>query len=101
MSDPAYSFTGEVYLWQARADSWAFVDVPAEVSAEIRDGLTSPPRGFGSVRVEATVGGTTWRTSVFPDKQKAAYVLPLKRAVRRAEDLEPGDDATVLLRVLD
>lgn len=53
-----------------------------------------PPRGFGSVRVEATVGGTTWRTSVFPDSRGGSYVLPVKRAVREAEDLDDGDQVT-------
>lgn len=60
-----------------------------------------PPRGFGSVRVEATVGGTTWRTSVFPDSRGGSYVLPVKRAVREAEDLDDGDQVTVTLRPLD
>ena len=82
MSDPVRSvtFTGELYLWQARSDSWTFLAAPVDVSEEIRDSLPVPPRGFGSVRVEVALGGTTWRTSLFPDKAKGAYVLPVKRA---------------------
>ena len=57
------------------------------------------PTAFGSVRVEASVGATTWRTSVFPDKVRG-YVLPVKAAVRRAEGLDVGDDVTVSLVVL-
>ena len=53
------------------------------------------------MRVEVTVGATTWRTSVFPDTTRGAFVLPIKRAVRHAEDLDDGDDITVTLRVLD
>jgi hypothetical protein len=60
-----------------------------------------PPRGFGSVRVRATVGGTTWTTSVFPDSTRGAYVLPVKKAVRRAEGLDEGDPADVVLEVLE
>lgn len=82
-------------LWEAdAADAWVFLTLPPEVSEEIRE-VPRPPRGFGSVRVEVTVGGTTWRTSVFPDARSRCYVLPVKRAVRQAEDLEVGDTAQV------
>ena len=93
-------FTAELYLWQARSDSWTFVDLPAELSEEIRTSLPLPPRGFGSVRVEVTVGETTWRTSVFPDKGKGIYVLPVKRSVQGAEQIEAGDEITFDLTVL-
>ena len=53
------------------------------------------------MRVEVTVGATTWRTSVFPGVSRGAFVLPIKRAVRHAEDLDDGDHVTVTLRVLD
>ena len=95
-------FEAELWIWDARkADSWTFVSLPVEVSEEIRD-LTGPlRRGFGSVRVRATIGASTWETSVFPDAKRDCYVLPVKRAVRKAEDLEPGDTAAVSVELLD
>ena len=57
----------------------------------MRDAVTTPPRGFGSVRVEVTLGETTWRTSVFPEAASGCFVLPVKKAVRRAEGVDPGD----------
>ena len=57
-------------------------------------------RGFGGVRVEATIGTSTWRTSVFPQSD-GAYVLPLKRAVRDREGIEPDAVVLVGLAVLD
>lgn len=95
-------FESKLWLWSAKeGDSWVFVTVPEDQSDEIRD-LAGPPRGFGSVRVEATIGVTTWRTSVFPNsKEPGTFALPVKKAVRRSEDLEVGDPATVRLRVLD
>ena len=57
------------------------------------------PRGFGSVRVEVTIGATTWRTSIFPGGQR--YALPLKKAVRAAEGIEPGDDVEVRIDTLE
>ena len=95
----AYEFDAELYLWESGAASWVFLDLPHEIADEIDEG-PGEPRGFGSVRVEVTVGSTTWRTSVFPSKKQATYVLPVKRAVRRAEELEVGDLVTVGLTVL-
>lgn len=95
-----HEFSAELWRWDAQADAWYFVTVPEEASEEIR-ASSGPPRGFGSVRVQVTVGTTTWRTSVFPDKKSGCFVLPVKKAVRRAEDLDDGDTATVALEVLD
>ncbi len=57
-------------------------------------------RGFGSVKVRATIGATSWNTSVFPSKESGGYLLPVKLAVRRAEDLAEGDVAQVELELL-
>jgi hypothetical protein len=53
------------------------------------------------VRVRVTVGGSVWTTSIFPDSKRGAYVLPLKRAVRKAEALSEGDVATVVVELRD
>lgn len=91
-----YLFDAELWLWDARqSDSWTFVRLPEEASAEIREIAGVIPRGFGSVRVTATIGTTSWKTSIFPDAKAGVYVLPLKKAVRKAEKVEAGDTATV------
>ena len=56
-------------------------------------------RGFGSLRVRATIGTSTWTTSIFPGK--AGYVLPVKRSIRVAEALDVGDMATVTVELID
>lgn len=95
-------FDAELWRWDARrGDSWVFVSVPPEASEEIRERHHAPRRGFGSVRVRATIGGSTWTTSIFPDSARGCYVLPVKRAVRTAEDLDVGDVATVSLELID
>ncbi len=94
-------FDAELWIWDARrAESWTFVSLPAEASEEIRELADGPRRGFGSVRVRVTVGGSTWKTSIFPDSARG-YVLPIKRAVRTAEDLNAGDVATVTVELID
>lgn len=79
-----------------------FVTLPLELSEEIREvgALAGPPRGFGSLPVEVRVGGSVWRTSVFPDRNTRCYVLPVKAAVRKAEDLEVEDRIAVSLQPL-
>lgn len=52
-------------------------------------------RGFGSVRVMATIGETTWKTSVFPQDKQSTWILLISKKVMRAEDLAPGDQITV------
>lgn len=94
-------FEGEVFRWDARDDSsWYFTALPPELSEDIRE-IPRPHRGFGSVRVQAHVGGSEWRTSIFPDSTRGTYVLPLKKAVRNAESLVDGGPVTVRLEVLD
>ena len=50
------------------------------------------------MRVRVTVGSSTWSTSVFPSKD-GTFLLPVKKAVRQAEDLEQGEVVTVELEV--
>jgi hypothetical protein len=91
-----YLFDAELWLWDARqSDSWTFLSLPDEASAEIREVAGALPRGFGSVRVTVTLGATVWKTSIFPDAKAGVYVLPLKKAVRKAEAVEAGDTVTV------
>jgi hypothetical protein len=95
-------FDADLWIWDARrGDSWTFVTLPTDASEEIRDVTDGPRRGFGSVRVRAAIGASTWTTSIFPDGGQNAYVLPVKRAIRKAEALDAGDTATVTVELLD
>ena len=40
-------------------------------------------------------------TSIFPDGVRGSYVLPIKRAVREAEDLDVGDIASVTVELTE
>lgn len=93
-------FSAELWLWDARrTETWTFVSLPASESEEIRDLAGGLRRGFGSVRVRATIGNSTWTTSIFPASQ-AGYVLPVKRPIRVAESLDVGDMATVIVELI-
>jgi uncharacterized protein DUF1905 len=83
------------------ADGWHFVSLPAEVSAEITEITAGARRGFGSVPAAVTAGATSWRTSIFPDSKTGTYLLPVKKTVRVAEHLEPGDEVRAQLPIAD
>lgn len=89
-------FSSTVIRWKNEG-AWHFAPLPVEVSREIDRFCGDIKGGWGSVRVEATIGDTTWRTSIFPDSGRKAFLLPLKQAVRRAEDIAAGDEVTVTL----
>ena len=57
-------------------------------------------RGFGSVKVNVTLGDSRWSTSTFPLKDKAGWFLPIKKAVQRAEGLGEGDLLEIELELL-
>ena len=58
---------------------------------------TGRRRGFGSLKVEAQIGDTSWRTSVFPQREQSEWVLLVSRKVLRAERLEQGKHLKVTL----
>ena len=97
------TFTAPLWRWSARRETadpsaWCFVTLPLEVSEAVRD-LAGEPRGFGSVRVSVATGSSHWDTSVFPDAESGCFVLPVKKAVRDAEQVEEGDQLTVTVEV--
>jgi hypothetical protein len=94
------TFDFSALLWQY-SDRWHFVSVPAEISDDITDLTAGIRRGFGSVRVAVTVGSTTWRTSIFPNRKTGTYLLPMKKAVRTAEHLVTGADVETQLEIVD
>ena len=54
--------------------------------------------GFRSIPVRATIGCSTWSTSIFPHKGSNSFVLPIKADIRRAEGLSEGSDVVIDLR---
>jgi len=89
-----YAFEAEVWEWSSKT-SWFFVSLPEDEADEIEERFGRRAAGFGSIRVEVTIGSSTWRTSLFPSNEEKTYVLPLMKAVRTAEGLVPGSVAAV------
>ncbi|HMS19479.1 DUF1905 domain-containing protein [uncultured Sphingorhabdus sp.] len=97
--------TATLWIWtSAEAPaSWHFLTIDGEAAEAIRATALmrrlegGQRRGWGSIRVTATIGDTKWQTSVFPSKESGGYLLPVKAAVRKAEGVTAGDEVIVQL----
>ena len=100
MTTHSFEFTASLWLYGGKA-TWHFLTLPFVVTDEIDEITRESKRGFGSVRVRATIGGTTWTTSVFPDNGRKSFILPVKASVRKAEGLVDGSNCKVRLQLVD
>ncbi len=92
--------TAPIWLWSGGQGAWHFITIPEDEAVEIRaHSFGGERRGFGSARVEATISGVTWRTSVFPQKS-GGYILPIKADVRRRIGVSADELVTVTLDLL-
>lgn len=95
-------FEFEAEVWEHRGSgSWHFVSLPVPIADDIEAAFGHRAKGFGSLRVDVTIGATSWQTSIFPDNKRGTYVLPVKKAVRVAEGLSDGSKAKVELEIIE
>ena len=95
-----YQFTAELWI-HIGEHPWYLMTMPPDQSDEIAE-ITAPMRkGFGSVRVEVTIGKFVWLTSIFPEAKTGCYVLPIKKQVRLGANLEVGVPVAVAIRLVD
>ena len=86
----------KVWLYPGAA-AWYFVSVPKSKSATLKKAFLGLTAGFGSLPVTATIGQTTWKTSIFPESKSGCYMLPLKASVRKKENIAPKKIVSVTL----
>jgi hypothetical protein len=86
------TFSGAIFTWRGPAPFY-YVAVPDEESEDIRDVAHAVTYGWGVIPVRATIGRTSYETSLFP--KDGRYLLGVKAAVRRDEALDEGDQVTV------
>jgi hypothetical protein len=82
-----FEFSAEIWEWRGPAPFY-YVTVPAEISTEIKANEAMLTYGWGVIPVRAIIGNTEFTTSLFP--KDGLYVLGLKVAVRKPEQLEVG-----------
>jgi hypothetical protein len=93
-----YSFKAKVWLYPSNA-AWHFVTLPQDDAKDINYYFGEVKRGWGSLPVTVTLGATSWKTSIFPDKESRSYLLPLKAQVRKKEGVKEGDEISLLVEI--
>lgn len=97
--------TGRLWRWTSSSGtgSWHFLTIDGEAgealsATALMRRLERSIGGFGSLKVEARIGDSTFRTSLFPSKSEG-WLLPVKASVRKAEGVSEGDVVEVALAV--
>ncbi len=100
----AWDVSGKLWRWQSKAKdgtpspvAWFFITIDGPVAEAIRAASPGRTAAWGSVYISATIGVTTWQTSLFPSKEVSGYLLPVKAAVRKGERIAESDVVAVRL----
>ena len=97
-TNDGFTVRAKVFEWRGPAP-YHFVAVTGEAAEEIRDVAASVTYGWGMIPIEGRVGRTSFKTALWP--KNGSYVIPLKDAVRTAEQIELGDVISVEMRVTE
>ena len=89
-------FTGELWFWRGPAP-WYFITVPEAECLILEEEWAFVSYGWGMIPVTARIGDSSWDTSLFP--KNGRYIVPVKAAVRHAEQLDEGDSPLVHLTI--
>jgi len=90
-----WTFTSEVIEWRGPAP-YLFVAMTPEDSEDLKE----EARGliyWGQVPVRVTIGDTEFTTALFP--KDGRYLVPVKVAVQRAEDIREGGVVQLVVRL--
>ena len=87
-----FNFAGRVIEWRGPSPYY-YLPVPEEESADIREVAAMATYGWGVIPVVARIGDLEFETSLFP--KDGGYLLPLKDAVRKPQQITDGDEIAV------
>ena len=97
--------TGPLWRWTGASGTgtWHFLTLDGAAgealsATALMRKLEGMSRGWGSLKVTATIGESRWSTSVFPARD-TGWLLPVKASVRKAEGLVDGDRVEVALEL--
>lgn len=90
-------FEGVIFYWRGPAP-FLFVAVPDDKSKDIKAVSALSTYGWGVIPVQARIGKTSWKTSLFP--KNGRYLVPIKVMVQKAENLQVDDWVALQLEVV-
>lgn len=85
-------FKGAMIEWRGPSPFY-FVPVPEEQSKKIKSLAAQLTYGWGVIPVLGKIGKTEFSTALIP--KDGLYYVPIKNAVRFAEELEVGSEVSV------
>ncbi len=91
-----FEFEAEIITWRGPAPFY-FAVMPDEDSRYLKAFSGMVTYGWGVIPVDVTIGKTTFYTALIP--RDGRYLVPLRVAVRKAEQLEEGDTVHVQIDV--
>jgi hypothetical protein len=89
-------FEGEIFYWRGPAP-FLFVAVPEEPSRDLKAISTLVTYGWGVIPVRVRIGGTEWKTSLFP--KEGRYLVPIRMSAQKLENLKVGDQVFIQLEI--
>ncbi|MGQ0678740.1 MAG: DUF1905 domain-containing protein [Actinomycetota bacterium] len=84
-----YSVTGELEIFEDAQSPWRYLKVPEHFAD-----ITAHLKVRGRVSITATLGGTTWETSLLSGGD-GSHFIAVNAGVRKAEDVGLGDWVSV------
>lgn len=96
-----FSFVIQEKVWKYPGKGgWSFITLPKNISSEIRSMIPLlQVVGFGFIKIKATVGNSSWNTTLFPTKE-GNYLLSLQSKIRKQEHIQEGDCISVTFELL-
>lgn len=92
----SFEITGTVIEWRGPAPFY-FLPTPQEVTEEIELYKRELSYGWGVIPAKVTIGQVTITTSLIP--RDGSFFIPLKEAIRRPNQIQPGDEVSLLLEL--
>ena len=89
-------FTGKIIYWRGPSPFY-FVTVPDEESQQMQSISKIATYGWGVIPVNVTIGKTLFYTALFP--KDGHYLVPIKKSVRDAENLDLEDEVSIQLEI--
>lgn len=92
----SFSFQGKVWKYGG-VGGWHFVYVEKKISEKIK-AIGVKKVGFGFIKIRATLGKTSWNTTLFPTKE-GVYLIAVKAVVRKKESVQEGDNVKIAFTI--
>ncbi len=100
--DLSYQFTTKVWAYFNGKSTYYLASIPAKTGSAIRAMQEGKPRrGWGSVPVVITIGGSRWKSSIFPESGTKSYLFLLNAKARKAESIVENSRISVCITLRD